>query len=103
MTHFSIGIFLSQWKYAYEILERAHMATPIDTEAKLRADGDLVFDTTLYHSLVGAIQYLTFTRPYISYAVQHVCLYMHDIREPHLLALNRILRLVCGTLDHELQ
>ncbi|GJX42946.1 ribonuclease H-like domain-containing protein [Tanacetum coccineum] len=43
--------------------------------------------------LAGALQYLTFTRPDISYAVQQVCLYMHDPREPHFSALKRILRL----------
>ncbi|GKC76881.1 ribonuclease H-like domain-containing protein [Tanacetum coccineum] len=32
-----------------------------------------------------------------------VCLHMHDPREPHLSALKRILRYVCGTLDYGLQ
>ncbi|GKD41277.1 ribonuclease H-like domain-containing protein [Tanacetum coccineum] len=50
----------------------------VDTDSKLSADGDPVFDPTLYRSLAGALQYLTFTRPDISYAVQQVCLYMHD-------------------------
>ncbi|GKC00193.1 ribonuclease H-like domain-containing protein [Tanacetum coccineum] len=45
-----------------------------------------------YRSLAGSLQYLTFTRPDITYAVQHVCLYMHDLREPHFSALKRILR-----------
>ncbi|GJZ90888.1 ribonuclease H-like domain-containing protein, partial [Tanacetum coccineum] len=47
--------------------------------------------------------YLTFTRPDTSYAVQQVCLYMHDPREPHFSALKRILRYVRGTLDYGLQ
>ncbi|GKC94345.1 ribonuclease H-like domain-containing protein [Tanacetum coccineum] len=51
----------------------------------------------------GALQYLTFTRPDISYAVQQVCLFMHDPREPHFSALKRILRYVCGTLTSGLQ
>jgi hypothetical protein len=38
------------------------------------------------------IQYLTFTRPDIAYAVQQICLHMHDPREPHLTAMKRILR-----------
>ncbi|GKF62377.1 ribonuclease H-like domain-containing protein, partial [Tanacetum coccineum] len=69
------GLFLSQKKYAIEILDRAHMAncnlsqTPIDTESKLGSDGDLVSDLTLYRSLVGSLQYFTFTRPDISYVV----------------------------------
>ncbi|GKA57857.1 ribonuclease H-like domain-containing protein [Tanacetum coccineum] len=68
----STGLFLSQRKYALQLLERAHMVncnpsrTPVDTESKL---------------------------------VQQICLYMHDPREPHLAALKRILRYVQGTLD----
>ncbi|GJS37961.1 ribonuclease H-like domain-containing protein [Tanacetum coccineum] len=77
--------------------------TPVDTESKLGSDGDPVSDPTLYRSLAGALQYLTFTRPDISYAVQQICLYMHDPRDPHFTALKRILRYVRGTLDHGLQ
>ncbi|GKC32149.1 ribonuclease H-like domain-containing protein [Tanacetum coccineum] len=68
----SIGLFLSQRKYALQLLERAHMVncnrsrTPVDTESKL---------------------------------VKQICLYMHDLREPHLAALKCILRYVQGTLD----
>ncbi|GJX61370.1 ribonuclease H-like domain-containing protein [Tanacetum coccineum] len=77
--------------------------TPVDTDSKLYADGDAISDPTLYRSLAGALQYLTFTRPDISYAVQHVCLFMHDPREPHFSALKRILRYVRGTLSYGLQ
>ncbi|GKC27532.1 ribonuclease H-like domain-containing protein [Tanacetum coccineum] len=56
-------------------------------------------DPTLYRSLAGGLQYLTFTRPNLSYAVQQICLYLHDPRELHLAALKRILRYVQGTLD----
>ncbi|GJW35208.1 ribonuclease H-like domain-containing protein, partial [Tanacetum coccineum] len=77
--------------------------TPVDTESKLGSDGDPVSDPTLYRSLAGALQYLTFTRPDISYAVQQICLYMHDPRDPHFTALKRILRYVRGTIDHGLQ
>ncbi|GKC54077.1 ribonuclease H-like domain-containing protein [Tanacetum coccineum] len=69
-------MFLSQRKYATKILKQAHMfscnpnQTPVDTESKLGADGNLVFDPTLYQSLGGALQHLTFTRLDISYAVQ---------------------------------
>nr|GEX12200.1 phospholipase-like protein [Tanacetum cinerariifolium] len=66
-------------------------STPVATESKLGPDGDPVSDPTLYRSLAGSFQYLTFTRPDISYAVQHVCLFMHDPREPHFSALKRIL------------
>ncbi|GJZ13519.1 ribonuclease H-like domain-containing protein [Tanacetum coccineum] len=74
----STGLFLSQSKYAEEILERAHMQkcnpcrTPVDTESKLGL-------TVILLS------------------------YMHDPREPHLAALKRILRYVRETVDHGLQ
>ncbi|GKA07431.1 ribonuclease H-like domain-containing protein [Tanacetum coccineum] len=103
------GLFLSQSKFAKEILERAHMQhcnpykTPVDTESKLGSDGDSVSDPTLYRSLVGALQYLTFTRPDISYVVQHICLYMHDPRDPHFNALKLILRYVRGAIKRDLQ
>ncbi|GJV43211.1 ribonuclease H-like domain-containing protein [Tanacetum coccineum] len=109
VTRDSSEMILSQRKYATQILERAHMVncnpnrTPVDTESKLGDHGDPVSDPTLYRSLAGSLQYLTFTRPNISYAVQQVCLYMNDHREPHFLALKRILRYVRGTLDHGLQ
>ncbi|GKD52451.1 ribonuclease H-like domain-containing protein [Tanacetum coccineum] len=77
--------------------------TPVDTESKLGEDGDPVSDLTLYRSLAGSLQYLTFTRPNISYVVQQICLYMHDPRESHFSTLKRILRYVRGTLDHGLQ
>ncbi|GKA61512.1 ribonuclease H-like domain-containing protein [Tanacetum coccineum] len=73
----------------------------VDTKSKLRADGPLVSDPTLYRSIAGALQYLTFTWPNLSCAVQQICLFMHDPREPHQTALKRILRYVRGTLDFD--
>ncbi|GKD86321.1 hypothetical protein Tco_1357475, partial [Tanacetum coccineum] len=35
--------------------------TPVDIEKKLGPEGPLVTDPTLYRSLAGALQYLTFT------------------------------------------
>nr|GFA94487.1 ribonuclease H-like domain-containing protein [Tanacetum cinerariifolium] len=59
-----------------EILERAYMVgcnpsrTLVDTESKLGDGGTPVVDRTLYRSLASSLQYLTFTRPDITYAVQ---------------------------------
>ncbi|GJT50735.1 ribonuclease H-like domain-containing protein [Tanacetum coccineum] len=103
------GLFLYQKKYARQLLERAHMVncnpsrTPIGTDSKLGPDGVPVRDPTLYLSLAGGLQYLIFTRPDLSYAVQQVCLYMHDPREPHFAALKCIMRYVQGTLELGLQ
>ncbi|GJV48893.1 ribonuclease H-like domain-containing protein [Tanacetum coccineum] len=103
------GLFLSQSKFVKEILEWAYIQhcnpcrTPVDTESKLGSEGDPVSDPTLYRSLAGALQYLTFTRPDISYVVQQVCLYMHDPREPYFTALRHILRYVRGIFAFGLQ
>ncbi|GJZ01053.1 ribonuclease H-like domain-containing protein [Tanacetum coccineum] len=108
-TRTTSGIFLSQMKYATEILEQAHMLnynpcrTPIDTEKKLGPEGSPVTDPTLYRSLAGSLRYLTFTRPDLSYAVQQSCLYMHDPRDPHLNALKCVLHYLQGTTDLGLQ
>ncbi|GJQ96437.1 ribonuclease H-like domain-containing protein, partial [Tanacetum coccineum] len=59
VTRDSLGLFLSQNKYAVEILDRAHMVnynpsrTPIDTKSKLGSNGDPISDPTLYRSLAG--------------------------------------------------
>nr|GEV35457.1 ribonuclease H-like domain-containing protein [Tanacetum cinerariifolium] len=56
-------MFLSQKKYALELLDRAHMAncnptqTPVDTESKVGFDGDPISDPTLYRSLVAKRQH----------------------------------------------
>ncbi|GJT58682.1 ribonuclease H-like domain-containing protein [Tanacetum coccineum] len=83
----SSGMFLSQRKYASEILEMAHMVhcnpcrTPIDIESKLGTDGDLVSNLTVYRSFECALQYLTFTRLDISYAIQQImgCSYIRHL------------------------
>nr|GEV44003.1 ribonuclease H-like domain-containing protein [Tanacetum cinerariifolium] len=103
--HTYYRLFLSQKQHAIELLARAHMTncnpsrTPVDTDSKLGLEGVPVQDPTLYHSLAGGLQYLKFTRPDISYAVQQICLYMHDPRKPHLAALKRLLRYIRGTMD----
>lgn len=104
------GLFLQQQNYAADILHRAGMTdcnpclTPADTRSKLATDDSPpVTDPSLYHSLAGALQYLTFTRPDIAFAVQQVYLFMHDPRESHLHALKRVLRYVKGTISHGLR
>ncbi|XP_060182837.1 uncharacterized mitochondrial protein AtMg00810-like [Lycium barbarum] len=106
VTRNADGLFLSQKQYAEEILERAGMShcrpspTPVDTKPKLSASKDAPFnDPTKYRQLAGALQYLTFTRPDISYAVQQVCRHMHDPRIEHMAALKRILSYIQESID----
>ncbi|XP_071726755.1 uncharacterized mitochondrial protein AtMg00810-like [Rutidosis leptorrhynchoides] len=66
-------------------------------------NGPSYSDPTEFRSLAGALQYLTFTRPDISYAVQQICLHMHDPKECHMQALRRIIWYIRGTISHGLQ
>src|SRR3954470_2767216 len=78
--------------------------TPIDTTSKLSPmHGAPCSDTTLYRSLAGTLQYLTLTRPDLSYVVQQVCLFMHAPRDSHFQLIKRILRYVRGTTHFGLQ
>jgi hypothetical protein len=76
---------------------------PLNTQANISSDMRApVNGPTGYYSLAGTLQYLTFIRPDIAYAVQQVCLHMHDPREPHLTTAKCIIRYLQGTLDHGL-
>ena len=108
VTRHKGGLFLSQWKYVEEIIDRAGMIsckstqTPIDTKPKISAKIGIPYeDPTKHRSLAGALQYLTFTRPDISYTVQQIFLHMHNMHDPrdeHMNALKRIMRYIQGTI-----
>jgi histone deacetylase 1/2 len=59
-------------------------------------------DSTWYESIVGGLQYLTLTRPDISFAVNKVCQFLHSPSLVHWLAVKRIIRYIKGTIKHEL-
>ncbi|KAK1631986.1 hypothetical protein QYE76_006301 [Lolium multiflorum] len=105
----SLGsLLLRQRKYALELLARAGMlkCTPVTTpmassERLCSTDGDPLSpeEATQYRSIVGGLQYLTVTRPDLSFVVNKVCQYLHEPRTPHWSAVKRILRYVRHTVD----
>ena len=82
------GIFISQRKYACDILKKFKMdnSKPVSTlvEEKLKLTRDIEskrVDATLYKSLIGSLRYLTTTRPYIFFGVS---LFGRFIEKPHI-------------------
>ena len=105
------GLALVQRKYALDLLRRAGMLkcqssdTPMSAATKLFGTDSPPLpdeDASRYRSVVGGLQYLTLTRPDLSFAVNRVCQFLHSPTEDHWSAVKRILRFVQGTLDHGL-
>lgn len=101
----STALVLTQTKYTLDLLTRTHMQdskpcpTPLASGSKLSAyDGAPLSDATEYRSIVGALQYLTLTRPDICYAVNQVCQFMHAFTTVLLRVVKRILRYLKGSL-----
>jgi histone deacetylase 1/2 len=111
VQHDSGGLLLSQRKYASELLRRAGllksspMSTPMTSTEKLSSlDGTLLSteEATRYRSLVGGLQYLTMTRPDLSFSVNKVCQYLHAPTSAHWSAVKHILRYIKGTISQGL-
>ena len=99
-------VFLSQTKYAKDLIKRAGMESckPAPTPSKphtqlLLSEGQPLTDPSAYRSIVGALQYLTFTRPDIAHSVNVVCQYMTNPTDAHMFLVKRILRYLQGTLQ----
>jgi histone deacetylase 1/2 len=108
VTRNSGGISLSQQKYSLDLLRRTRMencksvTTPMCAQEKLsREHGHSLGDEDAfqYRSTVGALQYLTLTRPDISFAVNKVCQFLSQPTDVHWEVVKRILRYVKGTVD----
>jgi len=79
------------------------VCTPIVIGYKLRkTDESPKTDHKTYKSMIGGLLYLTQTRPDIMHAVCLVARFHVDPRESHVMAVNRILRYLKGTVDHGL-
>lgn len=101
------GIILSQRRYALDLLKRVNMekckpmSTPMGSAEKLFREQGIPLSAEeqfKYRSTVGALQYLTMTRPDLAFAVNKVCQYLHTPTDAHWGAVKRILRYVKGTL-----
>ena len=82
------GIFLSQNWYALDLIHQAglHTSNPCKTPMALspkltKTTGHNLSNDTEYRRFVGALQYLTITRPDIAFTVNKLCQFMHN--PPH--------------------
>lgn len=103
------GILLSQHGHIRELLlkfkmaEAKPVATPLCTSTPLKLlDGSAAVDAKQFRSIIGGLQYLTITRPDLSFAVNKLSQFMHQPTELHLQQLKRILRYLKLTINHGL-
>ncbi|KAL9814455.1 putative RNA-directed DNA polymerase [Arabidopsis thaliana] len=98
------GIFLSQRKYALDIISDSGTLgarpayTPLEQNHHLASDdGPLLQDPKPFRRLVGRLLYLLHTRPELSYSVHVLSQFMQAPREAHLEAAMRIVRYLKGS------
>lgn len=62
-----------------------------------REEGDPLLDPTMFWQLIGSLNYLTITRPNISFVVQQVSQFIQAPHHLHLAAVRRIIRYLTGS------
>jgi hypothetical protein len=84
------GLFITQHKYIRDILAKTSMdgakdvTTPFSTSISLKlANGSSSVDSTEYRRVIGALQYLSLTRPDISFAMNKLSQFMHSPTQTH--------------------
>ena len=98
------GTLLTQSKYTQDLIKRFNMhetkdqPTLMSTSIKIDKDeGGKSVDTKLYRSMIGALLYLTASRPDILFSVCMCARFQANPKESHLNAVKRILRYLKGT------
>ncbi|XP_019158760.1 PREDICTED: uncharacterized protein LOC109155595 [Ipomoea nil] len=105
-TQLDNGIFVSQSKYAKNLVKRFGLEeskvvrTPVPTTERISKDleGKKV-EQTLYRSMIGGLLYLTASRPDLNFGVGICARYQANPTEQHLKAVKRIIKYVKGTTD----
>jgi len=100
------GILLSQRRYILDLLTRTKMSgakpvqTPLPTSPPISLhSGTILSDPSQYRTVVGSLQYLSLTRPDISFTVNKLSQFMHQPTSDHWELVKRLLRYLCGTLN----
>ncbi|XP_019229121.1 PREDICTED: uncharacterized protein LOC109210201 [Nicotiana attenuata] len=106
----SDGLLLLQRKYINDILTRFDLAqskpvlTPLHSKMDWNSvESPLLDDASIFRQMVGSLQFLSFTRPDIQFAVNLASQFLHKPRQIHLQAVKRIFRYLKGTISNGLQ
>ncbi|XP_074362603.1 uncharacterized protein LOC141702915 [Apium graveolens] len=98
------GLILSQAKYIKDLLHDTNMhesngvTTPMSSSIKLIiTPHEPPLDITKYRKILGKLQYLSFTRPDLSFAVSKLSQFMHHPQKAHWQAIKRVLRYLQAT------
>lgn len=108
VTYLKNSVALTQKKFTTELLADSglvfssdikHPLTPLPLNTKLlQNQGPPLPNPEYYRSLVGKLNFLTNTRPDLSYTVQTLSQFMHSPCESHLAALQHTIRYVHGSV-----
>jgi len=103
------GLHLMQRKYITDLLTKHNMldakpvTTPLPTSPQLILDsGDPLPDASQYRSIVGSLQYLSFTHTDVSFAVNKLSKFVHKPTHELLQAAKRVLRYLAGSITHSI-
>ena len=103
------GLFLSQRQYIRDLLTKTQMngansvATLLATSSALTLNiGSILFDPSKYCNVVGCLQYLSLTRPNVTYTVSKLPQFMHQPTIGYWGVVKWLLRYLIGTLDHHI-
>ncbi|KAE8678139.1 Detected protein of unknown function [Hibiscus syriacus] len=96
-----------QRKYIANLLNRTHMTkakpapTPLATSPTLTLQsGTPLSNPTEYRTIIGSLQYLSLTRPDVTYTVNKLSQFMHQPTSDHWNTVKCLLWYLCGTLEH---
>lgn len=105
LTYSSTGIIITQQKFSKELLRDCNIPhlkphpTPLPLNHKLRIiDSPPYPDPTHYRSLVGKLNFLTHTRPDLSYSIQSLSQHMQSPTYAHFEALSHTLGYLSTTM-----
>jgi hypothetical protein len=100
-----VGLFLTQHKYIRELLANSNMSgakdisKPLSTTQSLQlVDGIAAVDNSEFRRIMGSLQYLSLTRPDISFALNKLFQFMHKPTTTHRTATKRLLRYLKQTI-----